>query len=314
VSRPPRSARARRRGLLPVAAAALVACSGSADGGPARAGDLLGGTGAPAGIEGRVTIGPLCPVERFPPDPACQPTPETFAAVKVLILDPAGAVLRRVDLDDQGRYAVSLAPGTYLVDTTWRGIGEGGGDPAPGDSGSVGGGTGEPGDDGVVGAPDDPPPPVVIDSSGSGVVPPDPGGSDPGAPGIPVPPDSADPGVPGPDEPPAPCEPVWPTEPAGPDGAVPLGEPTIVDSTGCSAPGFPGDPGEPVPPDTVFPEPPAPGDSTAPPPVPPPFPNDSLAERPPDGEAVPQHLLPVEVELEPGETERLDIDIDTGIR
>ncbi len=29
-------------------------------------------------LEGKITIGPLCPVEKFPPDPRCQPTEETI--------------------------------------------------------------------------------------------------------------------------------------------------------------------------------------------------------------------------------------------
>jgi len=29
-------------------------------------------------LAGKVNIGPLCPVERNPPDPSCQPTEETY--------------------------------------------------------------------------------------------------------------------------------------------------------------------------------------------------------------------------------------------
>jgi hypothetical protein len=305
------------------AVAALLACSGGSGDDAPRAGDLLGRSDGPGRLEGRVTIGPLCPVEQVPPDPSCAPGPETFAAVEILIFDPAGAVVRRVALDDEGRYAVELDAGVYLVDTTWRGLGEGGGDPTPGDSGSAGDGSGiaDPGDDGAAGGtPGEPP--SVVDSTGTGTSPPGAGGTDPGVPDsvlpspvdpAPVPPAPGDPGRP-PDDPPAPCDPIWPPDAGGPGGVVPGDAPSVADSTGCSAPGSPGDPGAPVPPDSAFPEPPVPGDTAAPPPITLPFPGDSLAERPDDGAAVPEHLLPVEVQLGAGETKRLDIDIDTGIR
>jgi hypothetical protein len=74
-------------------------------------------------IEGRVTIGPLCPVERIPPDPRCSPSPALFAAVKVRILTPSGELVRSVDLDDSGHYAVDLQPGGYLVGTNYPGFG-----------------------------------------------------------------------------------------------------------------------------------------------------------------------------------------------
>ena len=65
--------------------AASLACSGGGGTDVARAGDVITGAEDLGRIEGRVTIGPLCPVERIPPDPTCQPTPETFAAVKLFI-------------------------------------------------------------------------------------------------------------------------------------------------------------------------------------------------------------------------------------
>ena len=36
-------------------------------------------------LEGKVTIGPLCPVERTPPDPACQPTEATYKAWQIAV-------------------------------------------------------------------------------------------------------------------------------------------------------------------------------------------------------------------------------------
>jgi len=94
-------------------------------------------------IEGRVTIGPICPVERIPPDPRCSPTPEMFARVKVHVLSEAGELLRVVDLDAAGGYAVELGAGAYLVDTNYRGPGL----PGPLDVAPEGPGVSE-GDDG----------------------------------------------------------------------------------------------------------------------------------------------------------------------
>jgi hypothetical protein len=72
-----------------------------------------GGSGA---LNGKISIGPLCPVETDPPNPACQPTAETYKAfpvavwssdmkVKIATLAPA--------LD--GTYSVSLPSGTWIV-------------------------------------------------------------------------------------------------------------------------------------------------------------------------------------------------------
>jgi hypothetical protein len=88
----------------------------------------LTGSGIRGKIVGTVTIGPICPVERIPPDPACQPTPEMFARVKILVRRPGGETVRQVDLDERGNYSVELEPGTYLVDTNRHGFGIGGGE------------------------------------------------------------------------------------------------------------------------------------------------------------------------------------------
>jgi hypothetical protein len=104
----------------------------------------LTGNQQPGRIEGQLTIGPLCPVERIPPDPRCAPTPELFAAVKVRILTPVGELVRTVDLDGSGNYAIDLGPGSYLVDTNYHGLGLPGGlEPGTGgaDSGSAVGGS-----------------------------------------------------------------------------------------------------------------------------------------------------------------------------
>jgi hypothetical protein len=105
----------------------------------------LTGHGDSGRIEGRVTIGPLCPVERVPPDPSCAPTTQLLAALKVEIHGANGSLLRAVDLNDSGGYGIDVEPGTYFVDTSRHGFGlQGSGDStAAGDSGgSIGAGGG----------------------------------------------------------------------------------------------------------------------------------------------------------------------------
>lgn len=63
-----------------------------------------------SGIEGQVLIGPTCPVVREN-DPNCadKPYPTTLG------LYQNGQLLARLVTDDQGRFKVSLEPGTYTL-------------------------------------------------------------------------------------------------------------------------------------------------------------------------------------------------------
>ena len=85
----------------------LAGCSGSNT-----------GTGT---LEGRVTIGPISPVERpgeKPPIP-----PEVYEARKVMVYDSSGnRLIREVDLGQDGYYSTTLKPGTYVVDINHTGI------------------------------------------------------------------------------------------------------------------------------------------------------------------------------------------------
>lgn len=115
---------------LVLATAVLWACAGGSASRDNRESGRDDGVGltdnSGAGrIEGAVTIGPLCPVERIPPDPTCRPKPEMFARVKVIVRRPDGATVREVDLDESGNYSVELEPGTYLVGTNDHGFGLG---------------------------------------------------------------------------------------------------------------------------------------------------------------------------------------------
>ena len=68
-------------------------------------------------LKGKVTIGPLCPVERIPPDPNCQPTEATYKAwqIAVYTLDKK-TKLAQIEPNLDGSYQVILSAGTYLID------------------------------------------------------------------------------------------------------------------------------------------------------------------------------------------------------
>ena len=68
-------------------------------------------------LKGKISIGPICPVQKDPPDPACLPTKETYKAwatavwtmnkkTKITTLDPT--------LD--GNYQLGLPAGNYIID------------------------------------------------------------------------------------------------------------------------------------------------------------------------------------------------------
>jgi hypothetical protein len=82
----------------------------------------MAGPAAPKGtLQGQVTIGPICPVER--PDQPCTPSPDTYAARKVLVFSSDGATLvATVSLNETGYYRVALDPGSYVVNINRGGI------------------------------------------------------------------------------------------------------------------------------------------------------------------------------------------------
>jgi hypothetical protein len=69
--------------------------------------------GGRTGIGGTATAGPVCPVERNPPDPACAARP--VAGAVVIIADPSGREVARVTTGADGSFFVELAPGGYEV-------------------------------------------------------------------------------------------------------------------------------------------------------------------------------------------------------
>jgi len=67
-------------------------------------------------LEGIISVGPLCPVEKDPPDPDCLPTLETYKAYPVSIWTSNGErKITQVNPALDGSYKVALNPGNYLV-------------------------------------------------------------------------------------------------------------------------------------------------------------------------------------------------------
>lgn len=67
-------------------------------------------------LSGVVSIGPLCPVERNPPDPACLPTAETYKAWPVGIWSIDGKKkIAAISPALKGSYQTEICPGTYQV-------------------------------------------------------------------------------------------------------------------------------------------------------------------------------------------------------
>ena len=64
-------------------------------------------------VTGRATAGPVCPVERNPPDPACAARP--VARAVLVIQNVTGAEVARVTTDQNGRFSLALAPGAYRL-------------------------------------------------------------------------------------------------------------------------------------------------------------------------------------------------------
>lgn len=70
-------------------------------------------THATGTLSGRVTLSPICPVERVPPDPDCAPRPH---AGRVEVLRSEGGMpVAQVSSDANGYFTSTLAPGAYIV-------------------------------------------------------------------------------------------------------------------------------------------------------------------------------------------------------
>lgn len=64
-------------------------------------------------VVGKVILGPTCPVERNPPDPACAPKP--YKSTLIVWSTWTGSSYRPVATDANGMFTLSLAPGAYSI-------------------------------------------------------------------------------------------------------------------------------------------------------------------------------------------------------
>jgi hypothetical protein len=71
---------------------------------------------SPGFLQGTISIGPICPVETIPPDPACQPTAETYKAYPVSVYTPDGKnKISQLNPSLDGSFKSELPPGQYLI-------------------------------------------------------------------------------------------------------------------------------------------------------------------------------------------------------
>jgi hypothetical protein len=77
---------------------------------PPSAAKQIAGNG---NVVGHVVLGPVCPVERIPPDPACAPRP--FKTTVNAWSTWTGSGYQPVSTDANGLFKLSLAPGAYTL-------------------------------------------------------------------------------------------------------------------------------------------------------------------------------------------------------
>jgi hypothetical protein len=67
-------------------------------------------------LSGVISIGPICPVEKIPPDPGCLPTAETYKAYPVSVYSSDGRTkIIQLSPSLDGSYISDLPDGKYLV-------------------------------------------------------------------------------------------------------------------------------------------------------------------------------------------------------
>ena len=77
-------------------------------------------------LQGKITIGPICPVETDPPQPECLPTAETYKAYPVSVWTSEGKrKVTQLNPALDGSFTTELLPGSYMVtlETGHNGIG-----------------------------------------------------------------------------------------------------------------------------------------------------------------------------------------------
>jgi hypothetical protein len=73
-------------------------------------------TGMDGFLKGKISIGPICPVETNPPDPGCLPTAETYKAYPVNICTPDGRIkIAQILPELNGSFITELPAGEYSI-------------------------------------------------------------------------------------------------------------------------------------------------------------------------------------------------------
>jgi hypothetical protein len=68
-------------------------------------------------LEGKISIGPLCPVETNPTSPACQPTEETYKAWAIAVwTNNEKSKVKDITPSLDGTYKINLPVGNYTID------------------------------------------------------------------------------------------------------------------------------------------------------------------------------------------------------
>lgn len=93
---------------------ALAACEGSAGSSATASPTALASPTSGTGIGGQVTAGPVCPVEKNPPDPSCAPRPVSGAVV--VVRSPAGTEVASATTGADGTFFMAVPPGQYIVE------------------------------------------------------------------------------------------------------------------------------------------------------------------------------------------------------
>ena len=97
-----------------LAGAVLLLAVLGCDAAPAASGSPEASATVHTGISGAATAGPVCPVERVPPDPSCAPRP--VAGATLIVRDGAGREVARAITAADGTFLAAVAPGTYRVE------------------------------------------------------------------------------------------------------------------------------------------------------------------------------------------------------
>jgi hypothetical protein len=78
-------------------------------------------------LKGKISIGPLCPVQKDPPDPGCLPTKETFLSWATAVWTMGKKTkIAQLNPNLDGIYRVELPAGDYILDfevTRTNGVG-----------------------------------------------------------------------------------------------------------------------------------------------------------------------------------------------